>query len=110
MNYSRKNTISQQKNDGQSYSLGITQSSGLDRHGVIYHGRIRRLTPRECLRLQGYRDGQISKMEKETSDNQLYKQAGNGVTVNVIEAIGRNLKAVDEEIQSGSPVPEAKGG
>ena len=27
-----------------------------DRHGVIYHGRIRRLTPRECLRLQGYRD------------------------------------------------------
>ena len=81
-----------------------------DRHGVIYHGRIRRLTPRECLRLQGYRDGQISKMEKETSDNQLYKQAGNGVTVNVIEAIGRNLKAVDEEIQSGSPVPEAKGG
>ena len=39
-----------------------------------------------------------------------YKQAGNGVTVNVIEAIGRNLKAVDEEIQSGSPVPEAKGG
>ena len=28
-----------------------------DRHGVIYHGRIRRLTPRECLRLQGYRDG-----------------------------------------------------
>ena len=81
-----------------------------DRHGVIYHGRIRRLTPRECLRLQGYRDDQISKMEKETSDNQLYKQAGNGVTVNVIEAIGRNLKAVDEEIQSGSPVPEAKGG
>ncbi|WP_370768634.1 DNA cytosine methyltransferase, partial [[Ruminococcus] torques] len=81
-----------------------------DRHGVIYHGRIRRLTPRECLRLQGYRDGQISKMEKETSDNQLYKQAGNGVTVNVIEAIGRNLKAVDEEIRSGSPVPEAKGG
>jgi len=81
-----------------------------DRHGVIYHGRIRRLTPRECLRLQGYRDEEISKMEKETSDNQLYKQAGNGVTVNVIEAIGRNLKAVDEEIRNSSPVPEAKGG
>lgn len=31
MNYSRKNTISQQKNDGQSDFLGITQSSGLDR-------------------------------------------------------------------------------
>lgn len=58
----------------------------------------------------GIPDDQISKMEKETSDNQLYKQAGNGVTVNVIEAIGRNLKAVDEEIRSGSPVPEVKGG
>ena len=68
-----------------------------DRHGIIYHGRIRRLTPRECLRLQGYRDEQIDKMEAVTSDNQLYKQAGNGVTVNVIEAIGKCLKEVDEE-------------
>ena len=35
MNYSRKNTISQQKNDGQSYSLGITQSSGLDENTAV---------------------------------------------------------------------------
>lgn len=35
MNYSRKNTISQQKNDGQSYSLGITQSSGLDDQAAL---------------------------------------------------------------------------
>ena len=40
MNYSRKNTISQQKNDGQSYSLGITQSSGLDRHAVYSRLRV----------------------------------------------------------------------
>ena len=40
MNYSRKNTISQQKNDGQSYSLGITQSSGLDRHAVFARQRV----------------------------------------------------------------------
>ena len=40
MNYSRKNTISQQKNDGQSYSLGITQSSGLDRHSVYARQRV----------------------------------------------------------------------
>ena len=37
MNYSRKNTISQQKNDGQSYSLGITQSSGLEEHVTLYY-------------------------------------------------------------------------
>lgn len=72
-----------------------------DRHGIVYHGRIRRLVPRECLRLQGYRDDQIDKMEAITSDNQLYKQAGNGVTVNVIEAIGKCLKEVDKEIKAG---------
>lgn len=33
-----------------------------DRHGVVYHGRIRRLVPRECLRLQGYYDSQIDLM------------------------------------------------
>lgn len=68
-----------------------------DRHGVVYHGRIRRLTPRECFRLQGYHDSQIDRIIDKTSDSQLYKQAGNGVTVNVVEAIGRNIRAVDEE-------------
>ena len=70
-----------------------------DRHGVEYHGRVRRLTPRECLRLQGYHDGQIDRIIGDTSDSQLYKQAGNGVTVNVIEAIGRNLRAADEQLK-----------
>ena len=40
MNYSRKNTISQQKNDGQSDFLGITQSSGLDRHALFARQRV----------------------------------------------------------------------
>lgn len=38
-------------------------------------------------------------MEQDTSDSQLYKQAGNGVTVNVIEAIGKLLRKADEEIR-----------
>jgi DNA (cytosine-5)-methyltransferase 1 len=75
-----------------------------DRHGVAYHGRIRRLTPRECLRLQGYHDGQIDRIIAGTSDSQLYKQAGNGVTVNVIEAIGRNLRVVDAQLKRENPV------
>ena len=70
-----------------------------DRHGVVYHGRIRRLVPRECFRLQGYKDSQIDRMMEGMSDRQLYKQAGNGVTVTVVEAIGRNLKAVVEELR-----------
>ncbi len=62
-----------------------------DRHGVTYRGRIRRLVPRECLRLRAFMTGRLTAVEQETSDSQLYKQAGNGVTVNVIEAIGTLL-------------------
>ena len=61
---------------------------------------IRRLVPRECLRLQGFYDWQIDRIEQETSDSQLYKQAGNGVTVNVIEAIGTLLRQADTEIRA----------
>ena len=71
-----------------------------DRHGVAYRGRIRKLVPRECLRLQGFYDWQIDRIEQETSDSQLYKQAGNGVTVNVIEAIGTLLRQTDAEIRA----------
>lgn len=49
--------------------------------------RIRRLTPLECFRLQGYSDTYI----KPCSDSQTYKQAGNSITVNVIEAIIKNI-------------------
>ena len=69
-----------------------------NRHGVCYEGRIRRLTPRECLRLQGYYEEQIDKILELNSDAQAYKQAGNGVTVNVIKAIGRRLFQVHSGI------------
>ena len=62
-------------------------------HSVLQHGRIRRLTPRECLRLQGWADDRIDLVMPLHSDTQLYKQTGNGVTVNVVEAIGKRLAA-----------------
>ena len=52
---------------------------------------IRRLTPLECFRLQGWTDDYFEKAEFVNSDSQLYKQAGNGVTVNVIRAIAEKL-------------------
>ena len=71
--------------------------------GVVERGgRIRRLMPRECLRLQGFAEDQIDRLLAITSDAQAYKQAGNCVTVNVIEAIGRNLRAVDAELKAGA--------
>lgn len=53
---------------------------------------IRKLTPKECFRLQGWTDDYFEKAAFVNTDNQLYKQAGNGVTVNVVEAIGKKIK------------------
>lgn len=54
--------------------------------------RIRRLTPRECFRLQGFPDEYFDRAAAVNSDSQLYKQAGNSVTVNVIYEIARRLE------------------
>ena len=54
--------------------------------------RIRKLTPRECWRLQGFPDWAFDKAQEINSNSQLYKQAGNSVTVNVITAIAKELK------------------
>lgn len=53
---------------------------------------IRKLTPKECFRLQGWTNDYFEKAEFVNSDSQLYKQAGNGVTVNVIRAIAEKLE------------------
>ena len=53
--------------------------------------RIRKLTPRECWRLQGFPDWAFDKAQEVNSNSQLYKQAGNSVTVNVIAAIAKEL-------------------
>lgn len=53
--------------------------------------RIRKLTPRECWRLQGFPDWAFDKAQEVNSNSQLYKQVGNSVTVNVISAIAQGL-------------------
>lgn len=53
---------------------------------------IRKLTPRECWKLMGFDDEDFNKAKAvPTSDTQLYKQAGNSIVVNVLEAIFKNL-------------------
>lgn len=52
---------------------------------------IRRLTPLECFRLQGWGDKYFERAKSVNSGSQLYKQAGNGVTVNVIQAIAEKM-------------------
>ena len=80
---------------GQSLAHDAACTQGI----VMKGGRIRRLMPRECLRLQGFEDWQIDRILAINSDAQAYKQAGNSVTVNVIETIGRRIRAMDEELR-----------
>lgn len=80
--------------------IAHTIDTGSSTQGIVMKGgRIRRLMPRECLRLQGFEDQQIDRILAINSDAQAYKQAGNSVTVNVIEAIGRRIRAMDEELR-----------
>lgn len=70
-------------------SSTITTSGSV---GVLENNfRIRKLTPLECFRLQGFPDELFYKAQEVNSDSQLYKQAGNSVTVNVIYEIAKQL-------------------
>lgn len=62
-----------------------------DRHGIYNGLRIRKLTPLECWRLQGFSDELFYKAQAVNSNSQLYKQAGNSVTVNVVYEVAKNL-------------------
>lgn len=68
--------------DPESISITLT-SSDANKLGIVQNGKPRRITPRECARLQGFPDSYIL----HPNDNAAYKQFGNAVTVPVIQAI-----------------------
>ena len=70
-----------------------------DRHGIIHKGRIRKLMPQECFRLQGFTDEQFFKLKDELGllDSKLYKLAGNSIMVPVLVDILGRIKAVNEK-------------
>lgn len=80
---------------GLSPTLSTAQGGGLEPKVLLDNAEIlaiRKLTPKECWRLQGFSDKQFDKAKQASiSNSQLYKQAGNAVTVNVIEEIGKRL-------------------
>ena len=69
-----------------------TMQGGQREPKIFIDGKVRKLTPRECWRLQGFPDWAFDKAQEVNSNSQLYKQAGNSVTVNVIAAIAKELK------------------
>ena len=81
--------------EGISPTLNTMQGGGREPKIALPIGKnykIRKLTPRECWRLQGFPDELFDKAQTVNSNSQLYKQAGNSVTVNVIEEIAKRLK------------------
>lgn len=78
-------------NVGTLTTKGNTSFTNGGTFGIDDGFHIRKLTPRECWRLQSYPDWAFDKATAVNSDSQLYKQAGNGVTANVIEAIAEKL-------------------
>lgn len=72
----------------------LTSGMGTGGGNIPMHNiglRIRKLTPKECWRLMGFDDEDFEKAEKVNSNAQLYKQAGNSIVVNVLEAILTSL-------------------
>ncbi|MDR0851743.1 MAG: DNA (cytosine-5-)-methyltransferase [Clostridiales Family XIII bacterium] len=91
------------KDDGdEMFTLTVT-----DRHGVLIKNdeknmRIRRLTPRECFRLQGFPDKYFDRARLVNSDTQLYRQIGNSVTVPVVTDIGMRLYEAEPDTNNKS--------
>lgn len=86
-----KNSNMKQRKQNRKETWAITNNS--NDFGLLDGTRIRRLTPLECERLQGFPDNwtKYGKDGEEISDTQRYKMCGNAVTVPVIEYIGGNL-------------------
>ncbi len=72
---------------GRVSDVAQTLDTGMQQHTLTPDMKIRRLTPRECERLQGFPDGWTDGV----SDSQKYKTLGNAVTVNVVEVIIRKI-------------------
>ena len=75
----------------EATAKGYTEAHEGDSINLLDGYRIRKLTPRECFRLQRFPDKYFDRAAAVNSDSQLYKQAGNSVTVNVIYEIARRL-------------------
>lgn len=80
-------------------TLRTMQGGGTQPKIIVKNGLVRRLTPLECWRLQGFTDEQFYLAKNAgISNTQLYKQAGNAVTVNVIRHLASEIDKVNKKI------------
>lgn len=88
--------VSNRKSEGTAVVIPVLTPDRISKRQNCYLA-IRKLTPKECFRLQGWTDEYFEKAKQFNSDSQLYKQAGNGVTVDVVKAIGEKLREQENE-------------
>lgn len=95
INFEQPNSKTRRGRVGRQVAQTITTSP---QQGVVINGesaseilRIRKMTPKECFRLQGFDDDSFHKAEAVNSNTQLYKQAGNSITISVPQAIFEEL-------------------
>lgn len=87
------------ENGPQGSSINIDNCftlNTIDRHAVCYHARVRKLTPKECLRLQGFPDDWFDGVEG-YSDTAAYKAIGNSMAVPCMRWIGERIQEVEKE-------------
>lgn len=89
INFEHPNSKTRRGRVGKGVANTLTTSCN---QGTLDNFRIRKLTPKECWRLQGFPDWAFDKAEQVNSNSQLYKQAGNSVTVNAIYEIAKRIK------------------
>ena len=92
VNLEQPNSKTRRGRVGNQVAQTLTTSCN---QGVVNNYKIRKLTPKECWRLMGFDDVDFEKASQVNSNAQLYKQAGNSIVVQVLEAIFRELLGVD---------------
>lgn len=89
INLEQPNSQTRRGRVGKQVAQTLTTSCN---QGVLGNGtRIRKLTPKECWRLMGFKDSDFEKAEKVNSNTQLYKQAGNSIVKQVLMAIFKQM-------------------
>ncbi len=82
---------------GRVSDIAPTLDTGMQLHTLTEDVRIRRLTPKECERLQGFPDNWTAEgIDGPISDTQRYKMCGNAVTTNVVQAVFERILTNDQ--------------
>lgn len=92
--------------DNLAFTLDAPKDGGRKKGGVVHGTVVRRLTPVECLRLQGFEDTWLD-LDPPLSDSAKYRMCGNAVTLNVGRWLARRMRRILESAGEPADVPQA---